>query len=266
MNKIINGTRVSIGAFSFLVSVVSLLRDGYNSSTYCGGQYIGNKTIVTAAHCVQRSVAGDVCVWFGLSQLQEGMGACCRGGNRVSKSILHPSWDPNTMSNDVALLFLEDEPYEKSTPIALPEPELNPYDKVGTLLSVLGYGKTNPDDVFVEERLQTYFLRLGQRVVVLPPQKFERLLVNESVMLVAGDPRLLTDASAPTDGATDGANGYTDTCQGDSGGPLFFINESTNQSVLVGITSWGVSCGYLGFPGVYTRVSAFLEWIRASMT
>jgi len=262
MNKIINGTRVSIRAFSFLVSVVSLLRDGYNSSTYCGGQYIGNKTIVTAAHCVQRTVAGDVCVWFGLSQLQEGMDTCYRGGHRVSKSILHPSWDPETMANDVALLFLEEAPHEESTPILLPEPECNSYDKVGTLLSVLGYGKTNPDDAFEEQRLQTYFLRIGQRVVILPPQKFEKLLVNESVMLVAGDPRLLTDISE----ANAGANGYTDTCQGDSGGPLFFINETTHQSVLVGITSWGISCGYLGLPGVYTRVSAFLEWIRASMT
>ena len=265
MNKIINGTRVSIRAFSFIVSVVSLLRSGHDS-VYCGGQYIGNKTVVTAAHCVQNSNARDICVWFGLSQLQEGMTWCPQGGsggNRVSKSILHPSWDGKTMSNDVALLFLDEEPYVESTAVTLPESLY--YDKEGTHLFILGYGKTDPD-AFFQPPLHTFVLRLGERVVVLPPQKFGRLLVNESVMLVAGDPRLLTDTSATTDGATDGVHGYTDTCQGDSGGPLFSFNENTNKSVLVGITSWGISCGYLGLPGVYTRVSAFTEWIRASTT
>jgi secreted trypsin-like serine protease len=45
--------------------------------------------------------------------------------------------------------------------------------------------------------------------------------------------------------------------QGDVGGPLV----ETGTNMLVGITSWGDSCGQHGHPYVYTQVSYFLDWI-----
>merc|ERR1712173_7974 len=54
-----------------------------------------------------------------------------------------------------------------------------------------------------------------------------------------------------------------DTCQNDSGGPV--VNEAEikgkNRAILVGITSWGVGCSQ-GTPGVYTRVSEYIDWIK----
>lgn len=45
-------------------------------------------------------------------------------------------------------------------------------------------------------------------------------------------------------------------CSGDSGGPL------TQDGELVGIVSWGfIPCGSVNAPSVYTRVSAFIDWI-----
>ena len=49
--------------------------------------------------------------------------------------------------------------------------------------------------------------------------------------------------------------------QGDSGGPLLWMDpEGLQADILIGIVSWGVSCGGVQ-PGVYTDVGAMSAWI-----
>lgn len=60
-----------------------------------------------------------------------------------------------------------------------------------------------------------------------------------------------------------------DACQGDSGGPL--TNDPSSSGVdrytLLGLVSFGPrSCGVSNFPGVYTRVSAFIPWLLSNMS
>ena len=50
-----------------------------------------------------------------------------------------------------------------------------------------------------------------------------------------------------------------DTCQGDSGGPIQCFKDG--QYFIVGITSFGAACGS-PLPGIYTRVSSFIDWIE----
>lgn len=54
--------------------------------------------------------------------------------------------------------------------------------------------------------------------------------------------------------------------QGDSGGPLQRIFKKTlvSQDItyIFGITSFGRACA-TGAPGVYTRVTAYLDWIES---
>ncbi|CAB4054917.1 unnamed protein product [Lepeophtheirus salmonis] len=50
-----------------------------------------------------------------------------------------------------------------------------------------------------------------------------------------------------------------DACQGDSGGPL--ITQVNGKCSLIGVISGGVGCGRIGFAGLYTRVTEYVDWI-----
>ncbi|XP_030643570.1 neurotrypsin [Chanos chanos] len=55
-----------------------------------------------------------------------------------------------------------------------------------------------------------------------------------------------------------------DSCRGDSGGPLVCERPGSGGDswVVYGVTSWGHACRLQDSPGVYTKVSAFIPWIK----
>jgi secreted trypsin-like serine protease len=59
-------------------------------------------------------------------------------------------------------------------------------------------------------------------------------------------------------------SGGQDTCLGDSGGGLYIIDNSLSvpRRMVIGITSFGTGCGRSMLPGIYTRVSYHLDFIR----
>lgn len=59
-----------------------------------------------------------------------------------------------------------------------------------------------------------------------------------------------------------------DTCGGDSGGPLMVPISTGGRDVfyIAGVTSYGTKpCGLKGWPGVYTRTGAFIDWIKQKL-
>jgi suppressor of tumorigenicity protein 14 len=57
--------------------------------------------------------------------------------------------------------------------------------------------------------------------------------------------------------------------QGDSGGPLMCSRQSTDDAgntvdrwYLAGITSWGNGCARANYPGVYTNVVKYQQWLQ----
>ena len=55
--------------------------------------------------------------------------------------------------------------------------------------------------------------------------------------------------------------GGKDSCQGDSGGPGVWIN-SDSRAFQIAVVSWGIGCGRIGRPGIYARLTKYLDWIE----
>lgn len=60
-----------------------------------------------------------------------------------------------------------------------------------------------------------------------------------------------------------------DSCKGDSGGPLmgdFLDSRGYSFTYLAGLVSYGPQeCGKENWPGVYTRVANYLDWIEQTI-
>ena len=55
--------------------------------------------------------------------------------------------------------------------------------------------------------------------------------------------------------------------QGDSGGPLIVRDDTFSPYNLVGVVSFGAGHGKCdkGIPGVYTRVTNYMDWIKENL-
>ena len=218
-------------------------RIGQDYFPFCGGSILNRLWIVTAAHCVD-----DPSAW---PYLRIAAGVTTKNGIAsntfvdVVDVLVHEQWDSPTYKNDVALLELAT-PLDLSgtsrRAIDLPTTVGVSWPSSGTSAFITGWGTTSYEGDSSNELL-------GATVQVLASPgsascgSYDGSYVPSS-MLCAG---------------VDG--GGTDTCQGDSGGPLAI--QVDGRWTLGGITSWGNGCAWPDFPGLYTRVTSYLDWIRS---
>uniref|UniRef100_A0AAR2L979 Peptidase S1 domain-containing protein n=1 Tax=Pygocentrus nattereri TaxID=42514 RepID=A0AAR2L979_PYGNA len=163
----------------------------------------------------------------------------------VSKLIIHPDYSSSTHDNDLALLKLSSSVTFTNfiTPICLAAAGSKFFN--GTLTWVTGWGNTASG-------------------VSLPSPK----TLQEVQIPVVGNRKCncLYGVGAITDNMVCAGllAGGKDSCQGDSGGPL--VSKQSGVWVQAGIVSFGIGCAQPNFPGVYTRVSQYQDWINQQIT
>ncbi|XP_067888734.1 chymotrypsin-like elastase family member 1 [Heterodontus francisci] len=160
--------------------------------------------------------------------------------------ITHPGWDPSSLANgnDISLLRLAQPAY------GTPDVQLATLPANNQILPneypcyLTGWGLTQPNG-YPSTTLQQALLPVVDYATCSSPYWWSTT-VNENMICAGGD-------------------GVTAGCQGDSGGPL---NCKADDGVWIvqGIASFApINCVIEKKPTVFTRVSAYTDWIFQTM-
>lgn len=223
--RIVGGNDADPETHPFQVGLLAKSVTDNFDAQFCGGTLVGERHVVTAAHCSDFLSKPDrqVQVLVGTQQLD---GSGRRVG--VTRVHIHPGWRPRRSDDyDVAVWELDtpvtDIPFAT---IASTQPTI-----AGTQLRVTGWGTRMYGT-------SDYPVRLQQVDVPYVPASGQFCGSQGGItprMICAGE-------------------GGKDSCQGDSGGPLT-IDRGSGYSELVGIVSFGFECASPGYPGVYANVA-----------
>ena len=216
----------------------------YPSKPRCGGTILDSKTILSAAHCID-----DTFQEYEIKLVAGGIDRSNQEQVRKIDKILYNQEMPyssDTLDNDIILMKLQ-EPLEFNffvQPACLPNENEDPPSKTRCLVS--GWGTVSQRNPKYAEDLQWADVYISNQTRC--KEVYKNLKLNNQItsnMICA-----------------DNAKGK-DACQGDSGGPL--ICGQDGIPVLTGIVSFGEGCASAIYPGVYTRVSNYLNWIKKNM-
>lgn len=256
--RILSGQRASLFEFPWMVLIAYKSAQGVKLS--CGGTLISSRYVLTAAHCVTNLtrltligvVLGDLDIHTDPDcENMDGVTICASPAQNITveEVISHPGYDTN-LHNDIALIRLSepaDFQQDNIRPICLPVTnEFQNLNLTGRNTTVLGWGAT-------ETGLQSQHLLK----VALP------IVSNEDCASIYKSATEIWYKQMCAGGERD-----RDSCGGDSGGPLVFPGKLNRQVRYIqhGIVSFGHRrCGNGGFPGVYTRIAYYIDWILDSM-
>ncbi|KAJ8668594.1 hypothetical protein QAD02_010257, partial [Eretmocerus hayati] len=221
--RLVNATTANFHDFSYVVSLQ------YYGLHICGGTIIRRDIILTAASCIEQK-------WYKRLSIRVGSTSRTNGGKeyRIEKIAYHADYHPISKINDAALLKLVGHINFEST--GTRQVKLIPqYDKikVGTMVTAVGWGSTEPSRFNFSEELRSAELQL--------------ISMKECAHYYGGPEGLtgqlctrLKDKSA---------------CFGDAGGPLMIYSHQ------LGIASKAIGCTELRLPDTYTEVARLHDWI-----
>ena len=204
----------------------------------CGASYIGNNCFLSAAHCIYKIDRKNIRIHAGSSDLLKPKYVF-----EIKKIIIHPKFESKKLNNDIALIFIKkDIRNSEFIPLSIPNKNMRKECyRIGHQMCVIGHGN---DDLKDKKKILRYIKSII--VKVLP---FKGIYVRQ---------KILTDNKFQANNYKNGK--ITDACHGDSGGPA--IRKINNKLYQIGIVSWGYDSKDNSYPGVYTRVMNYHDWIK----
>jgi hypothetical protein len=234
-SRIVGGTEAAPGAWPSQVALVfSDTADNFQAQ-FCGGTLIARNWVLTAGHCVYDDgftpATSEIEVLVGTQDLTS-------GGTRIAvkEFRIHPAWLALDGRNDLALLRLD-----HPAPVGIPFQPITAQGVSpggGTAVTTTGWGTTAFGTPNYATKLRQVTVNVSTAAAC---QAGYGSFYQQATMVCAAAPG-------------------KDSCQGDSGGPL--VENRGGTWIQVGVVSTGEGCATPGFPGIYTRVAAFSNWIK----
>lgn len=169
---------------------------------------------------------------------------------KVSQVVYYPTWfNSPAAKGDIALLKLENKVQFTTTvaPICLPwsTPERTFANTLGV---TMGWGLTADDG-----DPSDYLRKADQNII-------SNITCFETFQTIGAN--ILDDMICTLKGPL----GTESICSGDSGSPLMVKEDGSNKFTQVGLTSFSMGKCSADFPAVFTRITFYLDWIKAATT
>lgn len=227
--RIVGGTAARPGEFPWAVAFLKR-KDNGKYGIECGGTLIAPDLVLTAAHC---KLTTNHVALVGRESLAETSTAIRLRADATPHSSYGIAAE---YDSDIAVVRLAQS--VPNIPVPLTDTNEQFVQPFGDLV-VIGWGRTKE----------------------LGPTSRELAKVTVKIYELAGCQAAYDGVYGVTDNMLCAGDVGKDACKGDSGGGAF-VKNNDDQYLLAGVISFGEGCADPAYPGVYTRVSKFTQWIE----
>ncbi|XP_073688771.1 trypsin-like [Garra rufa] len=234
--KIVGGQDAVEGSWPWQASINYASTEGL----ICGGSLINKDWVLSAAQCFVSIPPSSIKIYLGRHR------RIGENPNEISRNVIqiinHPKYDPDTHDNDIALVKL-------SSSVT--------FNDYISPICLAAAGSTFAED--------TESWVTGWGTLSSEGNNFATILQEVMIPVVSKKACNSAYANSITDnmlcaGLTEGGK---DSCKGDGGGPM--VHNNGSHWFQSGIASFGIGCALPTFPGVYTKVSEYQDWISSQI-